>query len=112
TTDRGARRRFVLPPDRPLERGKRKGAARPSSSSLRGPTRLVDRGRANRGIGAGGQAADGAVVHLWACACGRVQNRNNRQLPSGRIRRVATGDLQLFEEPGRTLREDDPEGYL
>ncbi len=31
---------------------------------------------------------------------------------SGRIRRVPYGDLQLFKEPERSLREDDREGDL
>ena len=31
---------------------------------------------------------------------------------SGRIRRVPYGDLQLFEEPEKSLREDDREGDL
>jgi len=31
---------------------------------------------------------------------------------SGRIRRVTYGDLQLFEEPEKSLREDDREGDL
>ena len=31
---------------------------------------------------------------------------------SGRIRRVPAGDLQLFEEPEKSLREDDREGDL
>jgi hypothetical protein len=31
---------------------------------------------------------------------------------SGRIRRVPYGDLQLFEEPEKSLREDEREGDL
>ena len=31
---------------------------------------------------------------------------------SGRIRRAPDGDLQLFEEPEKSLREDDREGDL
>ena len=31
---------------------------------------------------------------------------------SGRIRRVRYGDLQLFEEPEKSLREDDRAGDL
>jgi hypothetical protein len=31
---------------------------------------------------------------------------------SGRIRRVPYGDLQLFEEPDKSLRDDEREGDL
>jgi hypothetical protein len=52
----------LLTRDRPLERGKRRRCS-PCLKLAERPIRLVDRSRANRGIGADGQVADGEVVH-------------------------------------------------
>ena len=62
TGDRCARLR---PSSRPTARSSEAsaGAARAASCSLSGLIRLVDRSRANRGIGADGEVADGEVVH-------------------------------------------------
>ena len=129
---------FLLTRDRPLERGKRrrcspcvKLAARPIDSlEMLQPCEPRDR-RGRSGCRWCGCAPCGRA-HAAVFKIGTIVSYRGRlhvvigvtpmsvtpqvveieDRESGRIRRVPSGDLQLFKEPEKSPREDDREGDL